>query len=135
LDARYNKATLRSRIEQLAEHRSKIRVTHQDGVVRLRHWLPRDNVFAYVDPPYYEKGSFLYLNSFNDKQHRDLAALLNALSAANWVLTYDMAEPIQAMYSARTSLDFNLHYSAHRREVASELMVVSDTVALAHSDG
>lgn len=131
LDARFNKATLRARIERLAEHRSKIRVSHQDGVARLRHWLPKDNVFAYVDPPYYEKGSFLYLNSFNDGQHQALARLLNALAEANWVLTYDLAGPIKAMYGDRTSLDFNLHYSANRREVASEFMVVSNTVALA----
>jgi DNA adenine methylase len=131
LDARYNKETLRSRIEQLAEHRSKISVTHQDGLVRLRHWLPKRNVFAYVDPPYYEKGSFLYLNSFNEKQHQDLAALLNAQAEADWVLTYDMAVPIMAMYAARASLDFNLYYSAHRREIARELMVVSNTVAQA----
>lgn len=133
LDARFNKVTLRSRIEKLAEHRSKIRVSHQDGVVRLRHWLPKENVFAYVDPPYYEKGSFLYLNSFNDEQHHGLAKWLNALADANWVLTYDMAEPIMAMYRNRTSLDFNLHYSANRRELASELMVLSDSVANAFS--
>ena len=131
LDARFNKGTLRARIERLAEHRSKIRVSHQDGVARLRYWLPNNNVFAYVDPPYYEKGSFLYLNSFNDEQHQALARLLNALAEANWVLTYDLADPIKAMYRDRTSLNFNLHYSANRREIASEFMVVSNTVARA----
>jgi DNA adenine methylase len=131
LDARFNRAALRARIEKVAEHRSKIRVTRQDGAARLRYWLPNDNVFAYVDPPYYDKGSFLYLNSFNDSQHQSLAQLLNALAEANWVLTYDLAEPIKAMYTARTSLEFNLHYSANRRELASEFMVVSNTVARA----
>lgn len=131
MDARFNRVTLRARIERLAEHRSKVCVTHQDGVVRLRHWLPKENVFAYVDPPYYAKGSFLYLNSLNDRQHAGLAALLNGLADSNWVLTYDIAEAIQALYEARTTLDFNLHYSAHRREVASEFMVVSNTVAQA----
>ena len=131
LGARFNKVTLRSRIETLAAHRSKIRVSHQDGVLRLRHWLPKENVFAYVDPPYYEKGSFLYLNSFSDEQHQGLATWLNGLAAANWVLTYDMAQPIMAMYRDRTSFDFNLHYSANRRELASELMVLSDPVAAA----
>jgi DNA adenine methylase len=134
MDARFNRSTLRSRIEQLAAHRTKVHVSHQDGVVRLRHWLPKANVFAYVDPPYYAKGSFLYLNSFNDDQHRSLATLLNALADANWVLTYDLAEPIKAMYARRASLDFNLHYSAHRRELASELMVLSDTVAKAFGE-
>lgn len=131
MDARFNRAALRTRIEQLAEHRSRVRISHQDGVVRLRHWLPKDNVFAYIDPPYFAKGSFLYLNSFNARQHEDLAALLNAEADANWVLTYDLAEEIKALYINRTTLEFNLHYSAHRREVASELMVVSSTVAAA----
>ena len=91
-------------------------------------------MFAYVDPPYYAKGSFLYLNSFNDRQHADLAGLLNALADANWVLTYDMADEIKALYPDRTMLDLNLHYSAHRREVATELMVVSNTVAKAFDE-
>ena len=131
MDARFNRATLRARIERLAAHRSAVYVSHQDGVGRLKHWLPKENVFAYVDPPYYAKGSFLYLNSFNDRQHADLAETLNSLADADWVLTYDLAEEIKALYANRTTLDFNLHYSAHRREVASELMVFSNTVAKA----
>lgn len=129
LDARFNKPALRARIERLAEHRSKIRVTKQDGVARLTYWLAQTNVFAYVDPPYYDKGSFLYLNAFDDRQHAELAALLNERPDANWVLTYDVAPYIRDLYSGRTSQSFNLHYSAHRRELARELMVVSDTVA------
>lgn len=131
MDARFNKATLKSRISKLAEHRSRIRVSNQDGVQRLRHWLVKENVFAYIDPPYFEKGSYLYLNSFNDEQHRGLASRLNTSASANWVLTYDMAERIKSMYKDRTTLEFGLHYSANRRELASELMVVSDAVARA----
>lgn len=133
LDARYNKATLLSRIQKLREHRSKILVTNFDGAARLRYWLDKtdQSVFAYVDPPYYEKGSLLYLNAFNDAQHVALAGLLNEKARSNWVLTYDVAPFIRALYSGRTSLDFSLHYSAHRRELARELMVVSDTVATA----
>jgi DNA adenine methylase len=131
MDARFNRATLRARIEQLAAHRSKVHLSHHDGVVRLSHWLARDNVFAYVDPPYYGKGSLLYLNSFNERQHADLAELLNTLADANWVLTYDVADEIRALYADRTTVNFNLHYSAQRREVASELMIISDSVGKA----
>ena len=46
MDARFNRVTLRARIERLAAHRSKVYVSHQDGVARLRHWLPKDDVFA-----------------------------------------------------------------------------------------
>lgn len=134
MDARFNKETLRSRIEQLAAHRSKIRVSQQDGVGRLQHWLPKENVFAYVDPPYYEKGGYLYLNSFSAGQHQSLATRLNSLAETNWVLTYDAVGPIRAMYGQRTMLDYRLHYSANQRELASELMVVSDPVARAFAN-
>lgn len=59
IDARFDKHVLRGRIEKLAELNGKIRVTRQDGAARLREYLPKDNVFAYVDPPYVEKGSSL----------------------------------------------------------------------------
>lgn len=134
MDARFNRTTLRGRIEQLAGHRDKIQVTHQDGVVRLRHWLPKRNVFAYVDPPYYEKGSFLYLNSFSDEQHSSLAEELNGSAESNWILTYDKADFIENLYRDRETLEFDLRYSAHRCEVASELMVLSDAVASAFRD-
>lgn len=128
IDARFPRTGLIRRIEHLASHRSQVRVTCQDGVNRLKHWLPKDNVFAYVDPPYYAKGSFLYLNAFNDDQHRDLATLLNASADANWVLTYDKSDFIQNLYRDRRSQEYALHYSGHRRELATELMVFSDPV-------
>lgn len=131
MDARFNKVTLRTRIEQLATHRSRIQVSRKDGVDLLQPWLSNENVFAYVDPPYYEKGAYLYLNSFSVAQHQSLATRLNSLAQMNWVLTYDAVGPIRAMYGQRTMLDYRLHYSANQRELASELMVVSDPVARA----
>ena len=56
-------------IEKLAELSGKIRVTKQDGAARLREYLPKDNVFAYVDPPYVEKGSSLYMSAFKEDDH------------------------------------------------------------------
>ena len=53
------------------------------------------------------------------------------MADANGVLTYDIADFIKNLYRDRTSLEFNLHYSANRREVASEFMVLSNTVAKA----
>lgn len=131
MDARFNKATLRARVEKLAAYRSRIRVSRQDGVDRLQYWLPKENVFAYVDPPYYEKGGYLYLNSFSATQHESLASQLNSLAEANWVLTYDSVDAIREMYEQRSTLDYTLHYSANQRGLASELMVVSDSVARA----
>lgn len=137
IDARFDKAVLQARVEKLAELSGKIRVTKQDGAARLREYLPKDNVFAYVDPPYVEKGSSLYMSAFKEEDHRELAKVLNGHANMNWVLTYDVADLIQSLYKARDVSEFRLLYSAHlrgtkhelKRTSASELIVLSDPVA------
>lgn len=137
IDARFKKGVLRARIEKLAELSGKIRVTKQDGAARLREYLPKDNVFAYVDPPYVEKGSSLYMSAFKEQDHRALAKVLNGNANANWVLTYDVSDLIKSLYKAREVSEFRLLYSAHlrgakdelKRTSASELIVLSNSVA------
>lgn len=137
IDARFKKEVLRGRIEKLAELSGRIRVTKQDGAARLREYLPKPNVFAYVDPPYVEKGSSLYMSAFQEQDHNDLARVLNGHAGTNWVLTYDVADLIKSLYKARDISEFSLLYSAHlrggkdelKRPSASELMVLSDRVS------
>ena len=137
IDARFDKDALRGRIEKLAELRGRIRITRQDGAARLREYLPKDNVFAYVDPPYVEKGSSLYMSALEAQDHVSLARVLNGYANTNWVLTYDVADLIRRLYKARDIHEFRLLYSAHlrgkkdelKRRSASELMILSDTVA------
>lgn len=137
MDARYDKAVLKGRIEKLVELSGKIRVTRQDGAARLREYLPKENVFAYVDPPYVEKGSSLYMSAFKEADHTALAKVLNGYANTNWVLTYDVADLIRSLYKAREVSEFRLLYSAHlrgakdelKRPSASELIVLSNPVA------
>ena len=137
IDARFDKEVLQARIEKLAEFSGRIRITKQDGAARLREYLPKDNVFAYVDPPYVEKGSSLYMSAFKEEDHKDLATVLNCHAGMNWVLTYDVTDLIKSLYKAREVSEFRLLYSAHlrgtknelKRASASELIVLSNPVA------
>jgi DNA adenine methylase len=137
IDARFDKQVLKARIEKLAELSGKIRVTKRDGAARLREYLLKDNVFAYVDPPYVEKGSSLYMSAFKERDHVALARVLNGYADTNWVLTYDVADLIRSLYKARDVSEFRLLYSAHlrgtkgelKRPSASELIVLSNTVS------
>ncbi|MDH3044292.1 DNA adenine methylase [Gordonia alkanivorans] len=137
IDARFDKKALQARIEKLAELGGRIRVTKQDGAARLREYLPKDNVFAYVDPPYVEKGSSLYMSAFKEQDHKELAKVLNGHANMNWVLTYDVSDFIRDLYKAREVSEFRLLYSAHlrgtkdelKRTSASELIVLSNPIA------
>lgn len=129
IDARFDRAALAERITAIAQRADCIKVTNLDGIRSIRDAARLKSALVYVDPPYYEKGSFLYLNSFEDEQHQSLASVLNARSGLNWVLTYDDHPRIRNLYADRKSFNYQLHYSAHRVGAASELMVVSDRLA------
>lgn len=137
IDARYKKKALIARIEKLAELSARIHVTKQDGAARLCKYLPTDNIFAYVDPPYVEKGSSLYMSAFKEDDHIALAKVLNGHADTNWVLTYDVTDLVRSLYQARDMSEFRLLYSAHlrgtkeelKRPSASELMVLSNSVS------
>lgn len=141
IDSRFNKDGLRDRIEKIAKLSGRIRVTKQDGAARLREYLPKNNVFAYIDPPYVEKGCSLYMSAFKDDDHRALAEVLNSHANTNWVLTYDVADLIKTFYRDRNVSEFRLLYSAHlrgskdklKRTSARELIVLSNPVSEALS--
>jgi len=129
IDARYDKDSLAKRISAISDQCHRIKVTNDDGVITIRQAMRRKAALVYADPPYYAKGSFLYLNSFNDAEHEKLAFVLNLNSNRNWILTYDDHSKIRALYAGRKHFTYKLHYSAHQRTQVAELMVISDSLS------
>lgn len=73
----------------------------------------------------------LYLNSFDHDKHQELADVLNSLPNLNWLLSYDAADQIKAMYEpkGRKIETFSLRYSVHQNtKSGSELMIFSDSI-------
>ncbi|HAM20689.1 MAG: DNA adenine methylase [Candidatus Phosphoribacter baldrii] len=134
VDARFNKEDLLRRVALLEDFGPSIRVSGLDGRSVIREHIRLKRSFIYADPPYYDKGSFLYKNSFTREDHALLASLLNSNPHANWLLTYDNATDIRALYAGRHTKLFDLSYSAHRSGKMTELMIASDKVAQALAD-
>lgn len=130
VDARYNKPTLLHRLDRIASVRDRIDVRNQDGLAIIEEHRANKSAFVYADPPYFAKGSFLYMNSFTTEQHEELAKALNTPAKARWVLTYDDVPEIRNLYTERRSQTFSLHYSAHKVGSARELMVFSDSLVV-----
>jgi DNA adenine methylase len=129
IDARYNKEGLIQRIRDLGDYRGRITVSNEDGVDFVGRFLENENAFVYLDPPYYEKASDLYLNFYLQRDHARLARKLNAHADAQWLLTYDDHPEVRRLYRARCSVDFSLSYHAYERRTGSELMIFSDRLA------
>lgn len=130
INARYNPDELIRRIRVIAGHRAQITASNQDAVSFLRIHLPkgyRKKHFVYLDPPYFIKGSRLYLNYYEEQDHRKLAQYLRRLKNLRWLVTYDNVPEIRELYSwrARDITDFHLQYSAAESRQGSEIIIPS----------
>jgi DNA adenine methylase len=129
VNARYNADALIKRVLDLAEYKSRITVTNEDGADLVGKFLSRKNTFVYLDPPYYVKAADLYLNFYLQRDHARLARKLNARADTPWLLTYDDHPEIKRLYSRRRILNFSLTYNAYERRSGRELMILSDRIA------
>lgn len=131
IDARFNKNELISRIRKVGLYRNRITLTNMDGIQLMcimKHERP--NSLFYIDPPYFVKGSSLYLNYYKNSDHVSLAHFLNSTDHLNWILTYDNVEAIYKLYSDRKKIEFDLIYRADKRKMGKELMVLSDSLII-----
>lgn len=129
IDARFNRSALVERFEALGALRSQITVTAHDGRQVFEKYAADPSAFLYVDPPYVDMGSSLYLNAFDHRDHEVLAKTINAAPNGNWILTYDDVELTRKLYSERYQRGFEIVYSAHRPGRTRELLVASDSVS------
>lgn len=125
LDARFKKDVVAARIETVAKRARNISVYCEDSLLLLKRcaeFLPKQSLI-YLDPPYYVKGKGLYRNYYEHDDHVAIAKKLQQKSFKwPWVVTYDNAEEICAMYLMSQSLSYGLNYTAQRRYVGNEVM-------------
>lgn len=132
LDARFNKPDLIQRIKTIARIRNRIEFSQLDAIAFIDAVAPRLPVqsLIYVDPPYYVKGSDLYLHHYQHDDHVAIARRVAKLKSKNWIVSYDNAEPIQRMYGKFRQIVYGLSYSVQDRYKGSEIMFFSDKLVI-----
>lgn len=123
INCRFNKPELIQRLEIIAANKSQIRVRHEDALALLRQL--DNNVFVYLDPPYYVKGKSLYMNHYTDSDHEELAYFLQNEARFNWVLSYDDVPQIREMYADSELYRFPLKYTVSKKQIGYELLTHS----------
>lgn len=133
IDARYNKTALIERVRAVGDLAGHITVSQLDGIDFLET-LDRvgDDVFVYADPPYVVQGKELYLDAFDDHDHRDLAdSLLHA--HYRWVLTYDDDRLIwNELYSGERCARFDIAHTAQINHRGTETVVYGPGLEVPH---
>ncbi|TFF04448.1 DNA adenine methylase [Cellulosimicrobium funkei] len=129
IDARFNRTTLAERLLALGDLADSIEVSELDGrSVILKHG-ERESTFMYIDPPYVQAGSQLYLNAFDGRDHQALARIVGEIPRADWLMTYDLAPVVERLYADHFQATLDLNYSARYPGRAEELVVASPRVA------
>ncbi|MCH7574289.1 MAG: DNA adenine methylase [Candidatus Marinimicrobia bacterium] len=130
LDARYKKDKLKAKIEKIAARADDIEFHNKDALVFLAEdILPLAKqgkaLFVYYDPPYYENGKKLYLNHYNDDNHRELAEFIKAQTSFKWVLSYDNHPEILNLYKDMQVDELNLYHFAYKAHLGKELLITN----------
>jgi len=130
IDARFNKTELKLRIERISLYAERIKIFNLDALVFLKDIISKnpqvDRTMVYLDPPYYLKGSELYLNHYKNADHSKVKNYLEKKRKFKWILSYDNVEQIRKLYGNMNQLSFCLSYTAHIPKVGSELLIYND---------
>lgn len=133
LNARFNKPELIRRIERVALYKSRIKICNDDALAFLKRIATEcdpDRTLVYLDPPYYEKGSQLYLNYYTPEDHKALATFLRANRKMKWVLSYDDVPEIRELYHGVRHIRYGLNYSASLARRGREVLFFSDSMEI-----
>ena len=132
LDVRFNKSDLIDRIRRVGRYRDRIHLYRQDALAFTDNVVSclEGNVLAFYDPPYIKKGSTLYLDYYDLKDHLQLAARIQELTQP-WIVTYDYdASRRHGLFPNQRCLAFSLSYSTQQRHHGREAMFLSDQLQL-----
>lgn len=126
LDARYNGDKLADRISKVGRYRDRINLYQIDGGEFISSVINGfgQRSFTFIDPPYIERSSQLYLNEESRDYHEKLAKRISRLKTP-WILTYDLAALNCKILPNHRRAVYNLKYTAHTQHTGREVMYFS----------
>ena len=132
MDARFSRNDLIRRIEAIALFRNKISLSNFDAEYYIENYIPNlpQNSLIYLDPPYYEKGSELYLNHYLKTDHARLSKVIQSKITHKWILSYDGVLDIINLYKKRRYFLYELQYTAAKVYKGKEIFIFCDRIKL-----
>lgn len=138
IGARFYRESLAKRVEDVGQLSGRIHLSNLDARQFLMEELPRGRgrprVFAYLDPPYWEKGGRLYYNSYVHEDHAMLAQYMQRQRTLKWVMSYDEAPPIERLYSRAKLHRLSWRYNISEPRGTEELLIAPHHLQLPSHD-
>lgn len=134
IDCRFNKIELIKKIKLIAKYKKQIKLYNLDAVKLIKNQRRNPNkekAIFYFDPPYYLKGSSLYMNYYKKNEHKKVSEEIRKIKNAHWIITYDDNEEIRKIYQwVNKNIEYQLKHFAYKAKLGKELMFFSDSLDL-----
>lgn len=132
IGARFNKEDLIKKIRVIESRKHDISLSNYDGIEFIKGLNRKhSDIFIYLDPPYVEKGHFLYMNCFKEKDHIQLSKFISKIRK-HWMVSYDMNELILKSYSKWNMIQYQLLQCTSNCK-KNEILVFSDGLEFSES--
>ncbi|HCY83248.1 MAG TPA: DNA methyltransferase, partial [Xanthomarina gelatinilytica] len=131
MDCRFNKTDLISRIKKIAKEKKRIRLYRKDAVKlidKIQLEAENENVVFYFDPPYYLKADSLYMNHYEDKNHKKVSEKIKSIQNIKWIVSYDNVPEIRELYSDCSNKAFEFKHTAYEIRDGKEILFFSDNI-------
>src|SRR5690554_2615814 len=131
MDCRFNKTDLIERIRKIAKHKKNIQLYRKDAIPlidKIQEESENENVIFYFDPPYYLKASSLYMNHYEDNDHKIVSDKIKNIQNIKWIVSYDNVTEIQELYSECAKKEFSFKHTAYESRIGKEIMFFSDNL-------
>ncbi len=131
MDCRFNKTELIHRVKNIASHKKNIRLYKKDAVKlidKIEQEAQNDNIVFYFDPPYYLKASTLYMNHYEDKNHKRVSDKIKSIQNIKWIVSYDNVPEIQKLYAECSKKEFSFKHTAYEIREGKEIMFFSENI-------
>ncbi|WP_165043370.1 DNA adenine methylase [Dysgonomonas sp. ZJ709] len=128
IDCRFNKSDLIKRIRKIASRKKDIRLYKKDAlklIDKIQKESENTNVIFYFDPPYYYKASSLYMNHYEDDNHRLVSEKIKNINNIRWIVSYDNVSEIKELYSDCDKKEYSFKHTAHTARVGKEILFFS----------
>jgi DNA adenine methylase len=129
IDCRFNKDDIIKKIQNISEKKNKIRLYNKDAIKlidKIQQESLSSNTIFYFDPPYYLKGSSLYLNYYKTEDHSAVCEKIKQINNIHWIISYDNVPEIKRLYSSFKKKEYSLTHTAHKSKLGKEILFFSD---------
>lgn len=131
MDCRFNKKDLINRINIIAKKKKSIRLYKKDAIKlieKIEKEAIDENVIFYFDPPYYLKASSLYMNHYQEYDHKEVSDKIKSIQKIRWIVSYDNVPEINSLYLGISKKEYSFKHTVYNSRDGQEVLFFSHNI-------